>query len=137
MYKRMFSVFLTLCIMCGISTAAFAEEIKQDTNRSTSVEMYSTEENSTDDVLSIQPRGVLSGYGNGTTNHTDTYYPHDGEFWFDVEGSWSPYAGCTIKTEGFANDDAVIVKVYDEDGEECLELDIPYIYITVMFLYVF
>lgn len=53
--------------------------------------------------------GSLSGYGY-------KYDDNDGSFSFAVNGSWSPYAGCTIKTEGFSNSTSVTVKVYDSNG---------------------
>lgn len=63
-------------------------------------------------VDTIQPQAVygsLSGYGY-------KYDDNDGSFSFAVNGSWSPYAGCTIKTEGFSNTTSVTVKVYDSNG---------------------
>ena len=61
------------------------------------------------EVDTVQPQAVygsLSGYGY-------KYDDNDGSFSFAVNGSWSPYAGCTIKTEGFSNATSVTVKVYD------------------------
>lgn len=46
----------------------------------------------------VQPRGVLSGYG-----HQYTSGRKAGSFDFAVTGSWSAFAGCTVKFEGFPN----------------------------------
>lgn len=53
--------------------------------------------------------GSLSGYGY-------KYDTTDGSFTISVEGSWSPFAGCTIKTEGFSSSSQITVGVYDSEG---------------------
>ena len=59
------------------------------------------------DVQAIN--GSLSGYGHKYDSNT-------GSFTFSVSGSWSPYAGCTIKTEGFSSSSRIVVSVYDSSG---------------------
>ena len=59
----------------------------------------------------IVPYGSLSGYGQRTTSAT-------GSFKMQVNGSWSPWAGCTIRTEGFKSATVNEVHVYDESGNE-------------------
>lgn len=105
--KHLFTLILTISVIFNISVPAFASNVVEQNIEKNTVEFSS-----------IQPRGVLSGYGQGSTNHSGNYFPHEGEFWFDVTGSWSVFAGCTIKTDGFSNDDIVTVTVYDQDGNE-------------------
>ncbi len=57
----------------------------------------------------IQPYGSLSGYGHKYDNK-------NGSFTFSVSGSWSPYGGATIKTDGFSGSTTITVKVYDSNG---------------------
>lgn len=57
------------------------------------------------------PYGSLSGYGQRTVSAT-------GSFTMQVNGSWSPWAGCTIRTEGFDSQTVNEVHVYDESGNE-------------------
>lgn len=120
-FKRMFTLMLALALVLSLSTSAFAAEVDADESfyaNAPATEESLSEASTEDATSSVQPRGVLSGYGCGTTFHSGDYYPHEGEFWFDVTGSWSGFAGCTIKTEGFADNDWVLVKVYDEQGNE-------------------
>lgn len=56
----------------------------------------------------IQPYGVLEGYGSKTAYG-------DNNFTFYVNGSWSPYAGCTVKTSGFTCS-SVAIGLYDASG---------------------
>ena len=57
----------------------------------------------------VQPRGSLSGYGS-------KYAYGSSSFSLSVNGSWSPFAGCTIKTEGFSSNSTISVSVYDSSG---------------------
>lgn len=59
-------------------------------NESNNVEIGTILENE------IQPRGVLSGYGQQYTSGRKS-----GSFDFNVTGSWSAFAGCTVKFDGF------------------------------------
>ena len=56
----------------------------------------------------IQPRGSLSGYGSQYTN-----YQYGGSFTFQVNGSWSPWAGCTVRFTGFPDNTYVTYKLED------------------------
>lgn len=119
-FKQTFCLMLALALVFSLSTSAFAAEI--ETDEASSVNALATLENinkeTSEETSTIQPRGVLSGYGNGTTPHSGDYWPSEGEFYFDVTGSWSPFAGCTIKTEGFATNDIITVIVYNPNGEK-------------------
>lgn len=75
---------LTLCLTMSLSVSA-AEKETLNYNEVTSI--------SEDQV---QPRGSLSGYGSQATSGRIA-----GQFNFAVNGSWSPWAGCTVKFEGF------------------------------------
>lgn len=75
---------LTLCLTMSLSVSA-AEKETLNYNEVTSI--------SEDQV---QPRGSLSGYGSQATSGLIA-----GQFTFAVNGSWSPWAGCTVKFEGF------------------------------------
>ena len=77
---------LTLCLSMSLSVSA-AEKGTLNYN-----EVNSTSENQ------IQPRGSLSGYGSQNTSGRAS-----GQFSFSVTGSWSPWAGCTVKFDGFPN----------------------------------
>ncbi len=58
-----------------------------------------------------QTRGSLSGY-----RSMDVIGSGEGSFIVDVSGSWSPWAGCTLKTSGFSNNATVEVSVcYGDD----------------------
>lgn len=59
----------------------------------------------------IVPYGSLSGYG-------QKYDTGTGSFTMTVNGSWSPFAGCTIRTEGFNSSTINEIRVYDESGNE-------------------
>lgn len=125
-FKQMLTMMLALALVFSLSIPAFAAEVRNDefsiANALTTEETLGAE--STEESSTIQPRGVLSGYGNGTTGQSGDYWPSDGEFYFDVTGSWSPFAGCTIKTEGFIENDCVLVYVYNEDGDVIVEKEL-------------
>lgn len=55
------------------------------------------------------PYGSLSGYGEKATSSTIS-------FKMMVNGSWSPFAGCTLRTEGFADATINEIKVRDASG---------------------
>ena len=110
-YKSFLALLLSLTTFFAFSSTSLAAE-ENIVNPIT--EITSNSQNTT----SVTPRGVLSGYNNGTTDHTDDWYSQDGDFYVDVTGSWSAFAGCSLKTEGFASDDCVIIHVYDESGTE-------------------
>ena len=55
------------------------------------------------------PYGSLSGYGQKTDYNS-------GSFTFNVNGSWSPYAGVTIKTSDFSSSTSLTIGVYDSNG---------------------
>lgn len=57
----------------------------------------------------IVPYGSLSGYGEKATSSTIS-------FKMTVNGSWSPWAGCTLRTEGFADATTNEIKVRDASG---------------------
>lgn len=62
--------------------------------------------------VTIQPRGSLSGYGHewhGGGSGIDY-------FDFTVSGSWSPWAGCTVKTEGFPSSASTAYRLVRLDG---------------------
>lgn len=59
----------------------------------------------------IVPYGSLSGYGQRTASSS-------GSFKVPVKGSWSPWAGCTIRSEGFDSETVIEVHVNDEAGNE-------------------
>lgn len=63
--------------------------------------------NSTNETKSVQ--GVLSEYG-------QKYDNKNGSFEFVVDGSWSPFAGCTIKTDSFNTVTSLTISVYDSSG---------------------
>ncbi len=54
-------------------------------------------------------QGSLSGYGY-------KYDSNSGSFTFTVSGAWSPFAGCTLKTEGFSSSSTLTISVYDSSG---------------------
>lgn len=77
---------LTLCLSMSLSVSAAEKDALTITEVNTASEGQ------------IQPRGSLSGYGSQYTSSSVS-----GEFNFSVTGSWSPWAGCTVKFEGFPN----------------------------------
>lgn len=77
---------LTLCLSMSLSVSA----AEKDTLTITEVNTASEGQ--------IQPRGSLSGYGSQYTSGN-----LNGSFSFSVTGSWSPWAGCTVKFDGFPN----------------------------------
>mgnify|MGYP001096319974 CR=1 FL=1 len=54
--------------------------------------------------------GSLSGYGQKDTSATCS-------FKMSVNGSWSPWAGCTLRTEGFDSATINEIKVSDASGK--------------------
>lgn len=88
--QRIFVVALSL-VMC-IPTALTCFAAEPSTGQVTSdVSITSSE--------SVQPRGVLSGYAG--FNYVEGVTPYIGEFTIEVTGSWSAFAGLTVKTSGF------------------------------------
>lgn len=77
---------LTLCLSMPLSVSAAEKETLTSTKVDTTSESQ------------IQPRGSLSGYGSQYTSGNVS-----GQFNLSVTGSWSPWAGCTVKFEGFPN----------------------------------
>lgn len=58
------------------------------------------------------PYGSLSGYKSVETPALS----FKGSFVVDVNGSWSPWAGCTLKTEGFSDNATIEISVcYGDD----------------------
>lgn len=53
-----------------------------------------------------QVRGSLSGYKSMNVSGSGT-----GSFVVDVSGSWSPWAGCTLKTSGFSSNATIEISV--------------------------
>lgn len=92
MVSRFLTLMLSLAFTFSFSSISFAAE-----------------SSISNDIGSVQPYGSLSGYGHKYDNT-------NGSFTFTVSGSWSPYAGVTIKTEGFSSSTRITVKVYDSDG---------------------
>lgn len=70
---------------------------------------FATESDINTEASGVQPYGSLSGYGHKYDNQ-------NGSFTFTVSGSWSPYGGATIKTEGFSSSTSITVKIYDSSG---------------------
>lgn len=87
-FKRFLSILcaLALCLSCGVT--AFASEVS-DTPVSVSVA-------STDEGGEPVPYGSLSGYA--SFNFTYGKTERHGSFPIQVNGSWSPWAGWTVKT---------------------------------------
>lgn len=75
---------LTLCLSMSLTVSAAEKE------KTISTEIQLASEGT------IQPRGSLSGYGSQYTNSNP-----QGSFEFEVNGSWSPWAGCTVRFTGF------------------------------------
>ena len=98
LHKFLITLFLSLLILPVFTICTFAE---------TKPSVFS--------VNYASQIGTLSGYGSGSISGSNT---HDGEFWVDVTGTWSSFAGCTIKTSGFSENDSVIVTVYDQSGNQ-------------------
>ncbi len=101
-FKRFFSVIfaLILCFSCSVSAFAATEEI----SATNSISLDSEE---------IMPCGSLSGYAQFSFKYgTSTTI---GSFPIQVNGSWSPWAGWTVKTEfsGAAN---ITVSLTRPDG---------------------
>ena len=94
---RFSGLILALMLMFSCNAIAFAAESNNSNNSSVVEEV-------------VQPRGVLSGYNNTYTSKIS------GSFTVNVTGSWSAYAGCTIKTEGFSSSSSITVSVYDSSG---------------------
>lgn len=102
--KQVFGLFMAMVMAISLSVPAFAAEtpsVSPDIGV-TSGDMQIVEV--TDE--GIQTRGSLSGYrcveaiGSGT-----------GFFVVDVSGSWSPWAGCTLKTSNFSSDATIEITV--------------------------
>lgn len=70
---------------------------------------FAAESSISNEDAGVQPYGSLSGYGHKYDNT-------NGSFTFTVSGSWSPYGGATIKTEGFSSATSITVKIYDSNG---------------------
>lgn len=107
--QRIFVVALAL-VMC-IPTALTCFAAEPSTGQVTSdVSITSSE--------SVQPRGVLSGYAG--FNYVEGVTPYIGEFTIEVTGSWSAFAGLTVKTSGFdpalSSEETVQVILYRPDG---------------------
>jgi len=99
---RFVGMILAIVLLLSMSTVVFATESKVTVQENS---IYSTEESS------IQPRGTLSGYGQGTVSKSNGYTT----FTVPVSGSYSTAAGMTIKTSG--NSDAFgYITVYKPDG---------------------
>lgn len=75
---------LTLCLSMSLSVSAAEKAVP------TAIEKNVASEGA------IHPRGVLSGYGSQYTNGN-----LQGSFDFEVTGSGSPWAGCTVRFTGF------------------------------------
>lgn len=86
--SRFIIALLTLTLYLSMSLSVNAAE--KDTLAITEVNTSSEGQ--------IQPRGSLSGYGSQYTSSKIS-----GQFSFSVTGSWSPWAGCTVKFENFPN----------------------------------
>ena len=87
--KRFFPFALCVALFCFMNLATYAAEpnIAQSTSILT-----------TNDSDTVQPRGSLSGYGSQYLNGN-----YGGSFEFEVTGSWSPWAGCTVRFTGVPN----------------------------------
>ena len=93
-FLRFTSIILALIVCLSFSTTSFAMSADY------------TEEMALTSDESVMPIGSLSGYSNFHFEKGDT---STGPFPIQVTGSWSPWAGCTIKTEF---DDYANITVY-------------------------
>ena len=64
-----------------------------------------------------QARGSLSGYRSINVSGSGT-----GSFVVDVSGSWSPWAGCTLKTSGFSSNATIEISVCYGDDVKCTKI---------------
>lgn len=85
--KKMSSRFIVLML---VFTLCLSSTLTANATGSKSIETNTVLENE------VQPRGVLSGYGYQYTSGKKA-----GSFDFTVTGSWSAFAGCTVKFEDF------------------------------------
>lgn len=60
------------------------------------------------------PYGSLSGYRSVNVKGSGT-----AEFVVDVNGSWSPWAGCTLKTSGFSSEATIEISVCYGSDVKC------------------
>ncbi len=131
-YKKatVFVLSMLLCVLTVIP--AFANETSKTKIGISSVTIAETEVQpdvssvvtSNEDV--IQPRGSLSGYGHRWIGST-TGSPNgvtDGSYTFTVNGSWSPWAGLTVKAEGFSSDAIIVVHVLKDGNFVCDGIDL-------------
>ena len=79
---------ITLCLSIPLSASAAEKDMATD------IETVVTPDESTEEP--VRPYGSLSGYGQQYTNGNIS-----GSFEFNVTGSWSPWAGCTVKFDDF------------------------------------
>lgn len=63
-------------------------------------------------IQEVQPRGSLSGYGHEWHSGGSNLDFFD----FEVTGSWSPWAGCTVKTEGFPSSASIAYRLVRREG---------------------
>ena len=102
---------LALVIAITAVMPAFATEVSTITEdvKITSGDLQIVAVSDVDDAK--ETRGVLSGYRSITVSGSGT-----GSFMVDVNGSYSLWAGCTLKTSGFTTDAKVRITVlYDDD----------------------
>lgn len=62
----------------------------------------------------LQTRGSLSGYRSISVSGSGT-----GSFVVDVNGSYSPWAGCTLKTSGFSSEATIDISVCYGNDVKC------------------
>lgn len=100
MKKRFFSVILAVLMLClQMQITAFATE-------------YAPEPLGDSE---IQPYGSLSGYAQ---HYHSANSPQSGSFSITVNGSWSPYAGWTLKTNFDSNAEFEYVYLTRPDGTQ-------------------
>lgn len=104
MKKRLLSFLLTALMVCmSLSINAFAEDYSAT---------YGENNSSSSPIV---PYGVLSGYAQH--NHSTNSSPI-GSFTINVTGSWSPYAGWTLKTDFSSNSKFEYVYLTRPDGTQ-------------------
>lgn len=96
--KKISTLVLALSIVLSINSTVFAAPLQEDTTSNA--------------LTTVEPRGSLSGYGHRYVNS----YENAGSFTVNVQGSGSPWAGCTFKTEGFSSSDGVTLTLLKPDG---------------------
>lgn len=121
--KTLVSLCMALALMVTAAVPAFAAEATPDVATepavSTAKLTVSHEDMVLEDVAEkdAQTRGTLSGYGSTTAPKSGS-----GSFTVNVNGSWSAWAGCTLKTSGFSSNATIKITVKYGDSEKCSKI---------------